>query len=193
MSAADLDLRGVATIRRLPHARAIDAALIALSRATDHSLAWFAAAAVGAAVDHRRRTCWLMAVARMVAVEAAVRVIKRGPRRRRPSIAGYPPLAPATSPLSFPSSHTAAAVAALSVFEGLLPIGLLRGVAGITAFSRLYLGLHFPSDVLAGALVGHACARLTLTWPHARRCPASAWRMGPEARPLRSPREAAAG
>ena len=161
MTAAELGLHGVAAVRRLPHPRAIDAALIVLSRATDHSAAWLAIAAVGTAIDRDRRTRWLAAAVRIAAVEGGVRAVKRGLRRRRPAIAGYPPLAPATSPLSFPSAHTAAAFTALSAFEDLLPRGLLRGVAAATAFSRLYLGLHFPSDVLAGALVGRACARLT--------------------------------
>lgn len=161
MTAAELDFHGVAAVRRLPHPRPIDATLIALSRATDHSVAWLIIAAVGVTIDRRRRTRWLAAAARIAAVEVSVRAIKRGPRRRRPAIAGHPPLARMTSPLSFPSSHTAAAVAAMSAFDGLLPRALLRSVAATTAFSRLYLGLHFPSDVAAGALLGRACARVT--------------------------------
>jgi len=56
--------------------------------------------------------------------------------------------------MSFPSSHTAAAVAAVAAFDGLVPSGVLRGLAAVTAFSRLYLGVHFPSDVVAGAGLG---------------------------------------
>jgi membrane-associated phospholipid phosphatase len=46
----------------------------------------------------------------------------------------------------------------MSSFDGLLPTALLRIIAAATVFSRLYLGVHFPSDVVAGALLGRALA-----------------------------------
>lgn len=149
-----LDRRVVAWARGLPHPRPADVALIALSRATDHSAGWFAVGLLGAAADSGRRGRWLQATARIAAAESGVRMIKRAVPRRRPDLGGLPPLAPTTSPRSFPSSHTAAAVAAVAAFDGLLPRGLLRAVAGATAFSRLYLGLHYPSDVIAGGVLG---------------------------------------
>jgi membrane-associated phospholipid phosphatase len=129
---------------------------IALSRATDHSAGWFAAGLAGAGLDQGRRGRWLAATARIAGVELAVRAVKRGPVRQRPQLAGLPPLAPVTSPNSFPSSHTAAATAAVRAFDGLLPRPALRSLLALTAFSRLYLGVHYPSDVLAGALLGAA-------------------------------------
>jgi membrane-associated phospholipid phosphatase len=155
---ASLDERGVARVRGLPHPRAADAALAGLSRATDHSAGWFAAGLAGAALDRRRRRRWLAATARIGAVELAVRAVKRAHSRRRPDL---PALAPVTSPNSFPSAHTAAATVAVSAFGGLLPRPLLGVLLALTAFSRLYLGVHYPSDVLAGVLIGRACAGLT--------------------------------
>lgn len=61
---------------------------------------------------------------------------------------------------SFPSGHTSASfAAAVAIFThnkkwGVLPLIL----AVLIGFSRLYLYVHFPSDVLGGALIGTACA-----------------------------------
>ena len=65
---------------------------------------------------------------------------------------------------SFPSGHTCAAFAAAMIFWRALPsqwLGvrcLLVVMAVCMGLSRLYVGVHYPSDVLAGALVGSLCA-----------------------------------
>ena len=58
---------------------------------------------------------------------------------------------------SFPSSHTAAAFA-LCMFlpKKWMPFGIV--LALIIAFSRVYFGLHYVSDVIAGAVIGSAMA-----------------------------------
>jgi membrane-associated phospholipid phosphatase len=61
--------------------------------------------------------------------------------------------------LSFPSGHTAQTffVVALSVSAFQLPLGIaaaLYGVAALVAFTRVYVGAHYPRDVIAGAILG---------------------------------------
>jgi undecaprenyl-diphosphatase len=85
--------------------------------------------------------------------------------RERP-FASHPSIVCAAAPLdqySFPSGHTLHAVLfgtlILSAFPGLYPI--LLPFVGLIALSRVILGLHYPSDVLVGAGIGLAIAKLT--------------------------------
>jgi membrane-associated phospholipid phosphatase len=69
------------------------------------------------------------------------------------------------SSTSFPSGHSgsaaAFAVAVGDVLPGLrLPLGV---AAAIVAFSRIYTGVHYPSDIVAGAVVGGLLGRATST------------------------------
>lgn len=65
---------------------------------------------------------------------------------------------------SFPSGHAGHAIAAAVVLSYLLPqhAGWFWGLAMAIAFSRVYLAVHYPSDVVAGALLGAGCGLVTL-------------------------------
>jgi len=64
---------------------------------------------------------------------------------------------------SFPSGHTAAAVAFASGAGNVLPLAgvPLHGLALLVSYSRVHTGVHYPSDVLAGALLGAVIADIT--------------------------------
>ena len=84
--------------------------------------------------------------------------VKRLSKRRRPNagILGFTALVQNPDAFSFPSGHTAASVALAVAWtgEGSGP-GLLASVfAALVGFSRMYLGVHYPLDVMAGALIG---------------------------------------
>ncbi|MBK5936172.1 MULTISPECIES: phosphatase PAP2 family protein [Halorhodospira] len=93
-------------------------------------------------------------------------LIKRGTRRLRPYEAD-PSLTPGTPALdrySFPSGHTLHAVGftlLASAYYPALAVWLIP-VAGLIAASRVVLGLHYPTDVLAGALIGALIAHGSL-------------------------------
>lgn len=76
-------------------------------------------------------------------------------------------LAVPTEPNSFPSGHTSATLSVVTVLvselrENKVLVVLLILFAFIIGFSRIYIGMHFPLDVLVGAIVGIISAAIVL-------------------------------
>jgi membrane-associated phospholipid phosphatase len=81
-------------------------------------------------------------------------------RRPRPELNGLPALIATPSALSFPSAHASTSLAGAVCYSrlGMRRLPLYSLATGLS-LSRVYLGVHYPSDVLAGALLGGAIAR----------------------------------
>ncbi|MFB7273305.1 bifunctional phosphatase PAP2/diacylglycerol kinase family protein [Streptomyces sp. NPDC056244] len=149
--------------RRWPGAGPI---LPRLSRGADHGLLWFGAAVGIAALGRgaRSRRAALRGVASLGLASAAVNTVgKRAVRRTRPLLDAVPVIRrlkrqPFTT--SFPSGHAASA-AAFATGVALESKGWGAAVAPLAAgvaLSRVYAGVHYPSDVLAGAALGVGAA-----------------------------------
>ncbi len=95
-----------------------------------------------------------------IGATAVAQLLKRSCKRARPSesVAELAPLVENPDAFSFPSGHTAAAVAVAVAMAAISPA--LAAVAGVIAtgiaVSRIYLGAHYPLDVAAGAVIGIA-------------------------------------
>ena len=153
-----VDVRALAFVQRaLPGAVSLTGAS-ALSRVGEHGLGWLVICATGAIVDSDRRTSWIRASGPVVVAHASAVVLKRIVRRARPSakqvlVYGIP-----ASSLSFPSAHASSTAAAAIAFQPLLGRKVLA-MPVLMGLARMRLGLHYPSDVAAGWLVGLTVAR----------------------------------
>ncbi|MGH3516900.1 MAG: phosphatase PAP2 family protein, partial [Haloechinothrix sp.] len=125
-----------------------------LSHFGEHSAGWFAVGLLGALIDKKRRREWLTASVSVVGAHAASIAVKRVVRRPRPEDPRVEVLVGTPSRLSFPSSHATSTTTAAVVYSGLTGRNMVPVLVPPMLASRLVLGVHYPTDVLAGAVLG---------------------------------------
>ncbi len=148
------------------HAQWLDSICVVLSWAFEWGIPWFLLGALLFCFK-KTRTAGVVLVAAVVLVfffnELAV---KNAVRRERPCDldTGVALLIKKPASFSFPSGHTASCFAAAgSLMFTYKRLGIpLLGFAAIMGFSRMYLFVHFPSDVIAGAALGILMAWVTV-------------------------------
>jgi hypothetical protein len=154
VAVARADLAVYRWVRTHGHAPAVEQTVRAFSRTGEHAALWLAAGAVGMALDVPRRARWRRATTGVAAAYAVNTAVKLVARRPRPLLDGLPQLIATPTQLSFPSAHASSSFAAARAFAPLVGAGAVYPVAAAMAASRVYLGVHYPSDILAGALLG---------------------------------------
>jgi membrane-associated phospholipid phosphatase len=157
---AALDLAAYRVLRTAGHSPAAEHAVRRFSALGEHAGVWLVLGSAGMALDPARRARWRRGVGIVAGAYALNTALKFAIRRRRPEVHDLPPLAGTPTALSFPSAHATSSFAAARAYSGLLPAAPLYGLATALALSRLYLGVHFPSDALAGAALGLTLAAL---------------------------------
>lgn len=109
-----------------------------------------------------RKFLWLVLI--LISAGILVQIIKYFFPSPRPSVV-FPDihiLGPVLRARSFPSGHTASTFGLISFLSGEFPklVTLLWVMAILIGFSRVYVGAHFPADVLFGAGLGYLVAKI---------------------------------
>lgn len=147
----------------------LDGAMRRLSQAADYSkLSVAAAAMLAVAGGERGRRAAASGLAMDGITSALVNLgMKPLGRRHRPARDQHRVVisrrVPMPSSASFPSGHSACAFAFAAGAGRVLPAAgvMLRGLATVIAYSRVHTGVHYPGDVIAGALIGSVIADLS--------------------------------
>jgi membrane-associated phospholipid phosphatase len=134
-----------------------------LSWAGGRSLVWLALAALVAALLRRPRVL-VATLAAAVLAELSSDALKAATGRDRPDV---PRLLPLPHSSSFPSGHAATSFACATVLGAAVPRWRvpLYLLATLVAWSRAYVGVHYPLDVVAGAALGLAVGWAVLRAP----------------------------
>jgi membrane-associated phospholipid phosphatase len=161
------DRRLLRLLRTRGHSPAAEGGMKALGMTGEWGAVWVAIALAGALGDRDQRGRWLRTAPVAPAAVGLNYLVKIAVRRQRPRLRRLPPLASAPSELSFPSAHATASLAAATAMGRVQPRARLPlyGLAVAMCLTRPYLGMHYPSDVLAGAALGLGIGAL---WPGLR-------------------------
>ena len=138
---------------QLPAARR---AVTAYTVAGEHAALWYAVGLTAMAIDRPRAATYRRAMAGILVTELMNTAVKSVFRRRRPALQELPALVKVPTSLSFPSAHASTSFAAARAYSALLPAVPLYAAAALMALSRVYVGVHYPSDVAVGAGLGLA-------------------------------------
>jgi membrane-associated phospholipid phosphatase len=153
---------------------ALDRALVSITTVANYWRLWLAIAGLLGLLGgpRGRAAAWRGLVALVVAGIATNGPAKLLTRRRRPAGFGRPALIRMPRSTSFPSGHAAAAFGFATAASAELPelAPVLVPLALAVGYSRVHTGVHYPSDVAAGAAIGIGSAALSRRLgPHSSR------------------------
>jgi undecaprenyl-diphosphatase len=171
----------------------LDELMLAASHVGARSFVWIVIALILFVFPERRAGAWRVLLALALTGLVVDTITKPLVDRPRPyaTMADVRVIDARPTTASFPSGHASTAFAGAMATSRVLPHArVLWWMLALTiAISRVYVGVHYPLDILGGALVGAACAWLVLG---GRSLPSWSWKpaSAPRAAPVRRPRPA---
>lgn len=137
----------------------LNSIMIFITSLGDEGMIWIAATVALLIPKKTRKIGIMSAVALLGSLLINNNIVKNIVQRPRPFVTftDLRIIIPTPSEFSFPSGHTSSSFAAAAVFYRHLPkkLGLPSVIlAGLIGFSRLYVGVHYPTDVIAGIIMG---------------------------------------
>lgn len=148
----------------------MDSFMVFYTHLGDGGVLWLAICVVMCIFSETRRTGYMALSSMAFGVICTNVILKNVFNRVRPYevVSGLSTLIGAQHDSSFPSGHTTAAFAVAMIVARYAPerwmIAGVSVLAILMAFSRLYVGVHYPSDIIGGILVGIFCAWLSVVF-----------------------------
>jgi undecaprenyl-diphosphatase len=150
----------------------LDDVFVALSRIGSQGAIWLLIAALAALYWRRPAIFLYVALADLLAGVSGALLRQAIGRERPPLRFSEPhPLVHVPGNSSFPSGHAATSFACAATLAWLTPLSpvALYTLAALIAFSRVYVGVHYPLDVIGGAALGLGVATALRLLVEARR------------------------
>ncbi|WPC42597.1 phosphatase PAP2 family protein [Clostridium sp. JS66] len=161
----NIDMNILIFIQEKMHTALMNKVMPVITSLGSGGLVWVFIAILLLMSNKYRKVGIIMALSLMLVTILGEGIIKHAVQRTRPcvDVPTMKMLVKVPKSSSFPSGHTAASFAAAGVVMiNLKKYGLYALLlASLIAFSRLYLFVHYPSDVLAGVILGLACAKIS--------------------------------